>query len=365
MPSIVDGTIRRGGAWTVTRGLLSLLRGALADPEIVTVVPSEPRWRLGRQAACLLGATMSHLPAKVRFARSHRLRRRLRQLLTGPRFDLLVINGSDLLWCLDDTPPSVPTLAVVHNCESNLYRDQVLATTPRALRRLLLADCARLDRFETEGLRRVQAAMFLSTSDAATFASRIPGLPHLVVPPLFTHPPERIAKEGSPDILDLGLLANFTWWPNRDGLRWLQRDVLQRLPGNIRVHLFGQFATEVAPADARIVAHSFVDDLRTIWRTCDWMIVPTRFGSGVSVKTAESLYHGMPLLSTPFGMRGLPAFEHPQIVVRDNADDWVSFLSSPEARILSRSRLSNAISDYFSVLTYRDPFRNLLADLHA
>ena len=367
MPSIVDATIERGGAWTVTRGLVSLLDAAMDDPQVASVVPSEPRWRRVRQAACLLGATISPTPAKVRFARSRSFQRRVRQLLTEQAFDLVVINGSDLLWCLDEVPRTVPTLAVVHNCEANLYRDQVKATTPRSerLQRLMLADCARLDRFEADGLRRVDAVVFLSTSDAATFVSRIPGLNHLVVPPLFTQPPERIAKEGSPDRLDVGLIANFAWWPNRDGFLWLLRNVVQKLPRTIRVHLFGNFSSAFAKADPRIIGHGFVDDLRTVWRACDWMIVPTRFGSGVSVKTAESLYHGMPILSTPFGMRGLPTLNHPQIVVREHAHEWVSFLSSPEARMLSRSRLPHAVSAHFSVGTYRETFQSLLAHLHA
>lgn len=362
MPSIVDTDVRRGGAWTVTRGLVEVLRQAPWSVELSPVVPPEPVWRRSRQAACLLAALVTGVPAKVLFVRSGAFRDRVRCILAREQFDLLLINGSDLLWCLDEAPPHISTLAIVHNRESNLYQDQVAATTPRIrpLRDLLLSDGARLSQFEIAGLRRVQAAIFLSTSDAAHFADRIPGLDYIVLPPLFVDSPERIAKQGPGHGLDLGFLANFAWWPNRDALDWIIREVLTHLPADIRLHLFGHLSSSVAAGHPRIVAHGFVDDLREVWRSCDWMIVPTRFGSGVSVKTAESLYHGMPILSTPFGMRGLPAFDHPQIVVAENAGAWVSFLSSPRSRILCKERLPPEFSDRFAVHTHRQRFEHLL-----
>lgn len=290
------------------------------------------------------------MPAKVRFLYSRAFREQVRRRLEREHFDLLVINGSDLLWCLDEAPAGIATLAVVHNREAQLYADQVAAVVPRVrlLQRLLLGESVRLRRFELDGLRRVRAAIFLSESDAADLADQVPGLDHLVLPPQFPDAPLRIAKDPS-GWLDLGFLANFQWWPNRDGSRWLIREILDRLPADVRLHLFGNGSTNVSRADPRIVAHGFVDDLRDVWRRCDWMVIPTRYGSGISVKAAESLYHGMPILSTSFGLRGLPALAHPQIVRRETPDEWVSFLSSPEARTLGKERLPLGISRPFEL----------------
>ncbi|MPZ78063.1 MAG: hypothetical protein GEU77_16255 [Deltaproteobacteria bacterium] len=79
------------------------------------------------------------------------------------------------------------------------------------------------------------------------------------------------------------------------------------------------------------------------------MVIPVRHGSGISVKAAESIYHGMPILSTSFGLRGLPAIEHPQIVRRDTAKKWVSFLSSTESRKLCQERLPLSVSRHFEL----------------
>ncbi len=348
MPSIVDPGIRRGGAWTVTRGLVELFRRGPWTVEMTVLVPPEPTARRLRQAACLAWGQWTGIPAKVHFLRYRDFRRRVRDALARNAVDLLVINGSDLLWCLDDAPAGVGTLVVVHNREADLFTEQVAVTTPRrtVLRRLLLADAARLREFELAGLRRARAAIFLSESDAADYSRRVPALDSLVLPPQFTDASQRVAKNPSAG-LELGILANFQWWPNREGVDWFVREILEHLPSDVRLHLFGPgSANGRCP---RIIAHGFVDDLAEVWRTCDWIVVPIRHGSGVSVKAAESIYHGMPVLSTPFGLRGLPSLGLPQIVVRETAADWVTFLSSPDARTLCRSRLPLGASRHFDL----------------
>ena len=364
MPSIVNPAISRGGAWTVTRGLVELFRRGPWNAEVITLVPPEPFWRRLRQAACLASAHWTGIPAKVRFLRHRAFWNQVRWKLAREHFDLLVINGSDLFWCLEEASPQISTLAVVHNREAQLYAEQVATTIPRAhlLHRLLLADSARLRQFEIEGLRRVQAAIFLSESDAADFSILIPGLDHLVLPPQFSDAPQRISKHPS-SWLDLGLLANFQWWPNCDGANWFIQEILSRLPGDVRLHLFGNRSLKTAAAYPRIVAHGFVGDLREVWRMCDWMVIPIRHGSGISVKAAESLYHGMPILATSFGLRGLPAIEHPQIVRRETAEEWVSFLSSPEARMLCKKRLPLSVSRHFELEANLSRFVHFLSRL--
>lgn len=339
MPSIVDPEIRRGGAWTVTRGILELLRRDPWNAEVTVVAPDEPRWPALRRATSVAAAPWTGIPAKIGFLRRRAFRRRIREALDRAAFDLVVVNGSDLLWCLDEAP-GCRSLAIVHNREARIFGDQIAALFPHAgpLRRWLLKDYARLDAYELARLRRVQAAIVLSENEAAELAREIPGFVHLVLPPQFPEPPERIAKRPS-GRLDLGFLANFAWWPNRDGARWLVRDVLDHVPGDVRLHLFGHGSRDVVAPHPRVVAHGFVEDLREVWAACDWMAVPVRYGAGVSVKSAESLYHGMPLLSTHFGLRGLPAIEHPQVVRCDSADEWIAFLSGADSRASCGTRL--------------------------
>ena len=77
MLSIVDPEIRRGGAWTVTRGLLEWLRREPWRAEVTVIAPLEPRWPAVRRALSVVAAPWTGVPAKVRFLRRRAYRRPL------------------------------------------------------------------------------------------------------------------------------------------------------------------------------------------------------------------------------------------------------------------------------------------------
>jgi glycosyltransferase involved in cell wall biosynthesis len=362
MASIVDPAVQRGGAWTVTRGIVSLLRQAATNAELTVTVPREPSWRRLRQFSCLALARWTGMPAKVRFLRARSFRKRIGSLLARNHFDLFIINGSDLLWCIDEVSADTPVIVVVHNRESQLFADQVASSTPPigVLRNMLSNEASRLFDFELDGLKRAGAAIFLSATEAREFSSRIPGLLHLVLPPQFTDAPQREEKPPS-DHLDLGLLANFRWWPNRKGTDWFIREILSHLPDDVRLHLFGLGSTEINASHSRVITHGFTKDLGKVWKTCDWMVIPIHYGSGVSVKAAESLYHGMPVVSTPFGLRGLTVPASPRIVRCETPAEWVAFLSSNEARTLCHERLPPDMSRCFELESNLPRFTRFLS----
>ena len=102
---------------------------------MTVLVPPEPVSRSLRQATSVAWACVTTTPAKIHFLSRRPFREKVRRTLARERFDLLVINGSDLLWCLDEAPPGMTSLAVVHNSESQLYADQVATVAPGAARR--------------------------------------------------------------------------------------------------------------------------------------------------------------------------------------------------------------------------------------
>jgi hypothetical protein len=54
------------------------------------------------------------------------------------------------------------------------------------------------------------------------------------------------------------------------------------------------------------------------------------------------------VLASSFASRGLPVREDAGVVFRDTAEQWVSFLRSPEARLLGQRRLPESFSTEFS-----------------
>ena len=113
------------------------------------------------------------------------------------------------------------------------------------MRGRLRRDLEKLARYELDGMRAIGRVLFISADDEAHARSEAGGLETLHVPPLFEYEPlphrRRARLKGTPQ---LGLLANFTWWPNRAALRWLLQQVLPRVTRDLRVHLFGEGSTQ-------------------------------------------------------------------------------------------------------------------------
>jgi hypothetical protein len=360
VPSIIDPTTHRGGAGTTTRALFKLLQRAPLNAQLEPVPPTrapETLHRL-RQVTSIARSLVSPLPAKVEFTHSRRFLRAVRHSLRERDFDLVVLNGSDLLWLLPELPPHIPRLLIAHNIEHDLHLANInrLTLPWRLLRRVLLRDWRRLREYEISGMRRMQHIIFLSSRDAELARRECPEINSIVVPPLFDYRPAEWVRTRSPaGGLDIGLLANFGWWPNRQGLRWFLKEVFPHAPEETRLHLFGEHGQQVIPGHPRVVGHGFLPRIQDIWPLCDFMICPIFSGGGVSVKFAEIVYNGVPVVASSFAARGVPVEPHPSIILLDRAEDWIRFLHSPAARALPLRRGPAPMTRAFALESHVEP----------
>lgn len=356
VPSIVDPSLERGGAWTATRGLVELIRSgpARAEVDVVPLPLRSPLRHHVRRLRSVVGSLASPLPAKALFARDPAWLRELRARFAEQRCELVLVNGADLLWLLPELPDDVPAALVAHNLEHELYAAQVERVVRRwpAARRLLERDLARLRDYELGGMRAIGSVVFLSSADEAAAKRAIPALRSLVVPPVFDAPRRPRARPEGRQGLHVGMMANFGWWPNRDGLRWFAERVLPSVRDRVTLHLFGPDSDRAAPGIRDAVRHGFVSAPGVAYDACDLMICPIVSGGGVCVKVAEAVYHRMPVLSTPFGARGLPLRPDPGIVVLDRPDDWAGFLASADALRLREHDIASCCADAFAAASH-------------
>jgi len=356
MPSIVDPELQVGGAWTMTRALVRLLREGPLGAE-VEIVSNPHRSRAGhllQQWSAIGQSFVSNLPAKILFSQTRRMRLDVERFLHEGNFDLVVLNGCDLLWLLQYLPNKSKCLLVAHNIEHQLFAAQSRWHVRRAwpAARWLSTEYERLRHFEMEGLSRVGTVLFLSSADAQYVLSQFPALQSITIPPCFDDPsaPRPIGTTGT-DTLHIGMLANFDWWPNRQGIHWFLQDVLPDLSPQVRIHLFGNGSGRAAPSDHRVEAHGHMPRAQDAFARCNFMICPILSGGGVCVKLAEALYHAVPVLATRFAARGLTLDPHPAIVLIDDANDWVRFINQ-QGRELARQKVPAEISAQFKMETH-------------
>ncbi len=354
MPSIIDPAAQVGGAWTVTRSILGLLRdGPLqAQVEVVAVQRRSLAAHRLRQSVAMARSLVSRLPSKIEFARSRGFASKVRALCRQP-FDLFVLNGTDLLWLLPDLPAATRTVLIALNIEHQLFASQIGGFRGGGFAgSLLRRDLNKLRDFEIEGLRRVRNVVFLSTSDAEYARMLCPEVRSMVVPPLFENPAvPRPARIRTAESFHLGMLANFEWWPNREGLAWFLERVFPHVSSRIQLHVFGNRSESAAPRHPRIRRYGYIANLSQVWNTCDVIIAPIISGGGVCVKVAEAIYHGMPILGSRFSARGLPLDPDPSIVLLDRPEEWIGLLNTA-ADALAAQTVPRSIADRFRAEAY-------------
>lgn len=163
--------------------------------------------------------------------------------------------------------------------------------------------------------------------------------------------------------------------PNRDGVAWLLAEIWPSV-----CNLYDELVVIGDWSDATIedvnpqpapdtsaasnvrfagrLSASEVDDLMS---TSLVGLSPLRFGAGQKRKTLDYLAHGLPAVSTSFGVQGHTQVDgdYPGVVLGDTADDWVAALirlagddSRDDWQRLSREGAAYVASDY-SPATHR------------
>ena len=351
MPSIVDPAEARGGAWTFTRGLMKAIELAWPGSRTECIgVPSPTRvGRRYRQFQSVISSALgAELPAKIAFTRTRRMRRGLKSALAEGPPDLIIINGSDLLWMLPDCPPGVPVAVVAYNIEHELYSRQIAQVARSSMARVLEKDCRKLRAFEWAAMQRAGRVIFVSEDDRRVAVEACPGIEAIAIPPVFDYEPlPRIAS--THDRLAIGMFADFTWWPNRVSLDWFLREVWPAVSGDVELHLLGHGSEAAGTGVRGVTSHGFVVDPREAFARCNLMIAPIIDGAGVKVKVAEALYNRVPIVATSFALKGLPAAAVAAVRVCDEPDEWIAFLNSDAAGHFARRPVPAGAAVSFSL----------------
>jgi glycosyltransferase involved in cell wall biosynthesis len=364
MVSVVDPVLSLSGARTVTRGLLQVLESPdlRATVECLAIPPPSHRLHSLRQLASIARSLAYAMPAKPAYTFSRGLRDRVLERINRDRPDLVILNGADLLWLDSAIPSDIPRLLIAHNIEHLLLAAQAetLGRSFPLLRPILRWERRRMEKFETDGIRSVRNAIFLSSFDAAhplggALAHRI-----LVVPPLFSDP-RSVTPRPKAETVEIGFVGNMAWWPNHEALSWFLSRVFPHVGTNIRLNLIGEKTQLHARGLARVARHGPVDNLAEILSRYDLMICPMQAGAGVCTKLAEAVYHGIPVLATSLATRGLPLTDDPCITVSDDAEDWIGRLRSLNAG--AEQRISPTLSDQFAVRTHLAPVQRFVREV--
>ena len=218
----------------------------------------------------------------------------------APRDDVRVIaDGPTEAAALAGLARRRPVIYNAHNLES-AYRHELQASgglgSPRKLRR-----------FERGVLARAAEAWMVSEADAAAARELCPSVRVRLVPNVVDVSAIRpVVPDGSAQ--RALFVGNFSYEPNRNGLRFLLDEVMPRVWAQLpdaRLRLVGAGLEEPPSDDPRVEPLGFVEELADAYAGVSAAVVPLLQGGGTPLKFVEALAYGLPIVATPRAAAGL------------------------------------------------------------
>jgi O-antigen biosynthesis protein len=143
-------------------------------------------------------------------------------------------------------------------------------------------------------------------------------------------------------------VGGFNHKPNKDAVLWFIEEiwpsVKEEIP-EIQFIIIGSNPPEeiLNIGDDKIIIKGYVNDatLTEVYSQCRITVIPLRYGAGVKGKTVEAMHLGLPIVTTSFGIEGMPgdlSFLRPHNTAEDFARQLIELYKSDE-ELLELSKL--------------------------
>jgi len=180
-----------------------------------------------------------------------------------------------------------------------------------------------------------------STFDIAT--------PFFIAPPaahLEDVPDKSVVSDFDPDSTLTAIFVGSTHWPNIEAVQHIlevagqneirQVDIQFLIAGNV----CSKFEQTAVPESVKLLG--FVDSLEDYYEQSDLALNPVTTGAGANIKVPEYFAHGLPVLTTPFGARGIIGEEGKHLLIRERDEFDETLLAAHAGEFDSRMMAGRA-----------------------
>jgi glycosyltransferase involved in cell wall biosynthesis len=245
-----------------------------------------------------------------------------------------------------------PMILDMVDVDSGKWADYAAASTmPR--RWIYAREAATLGVFEAKATRRAFTTFVVNEREQKTLLDIVPDGNVMVLPVGIYRAKFAPPSPPTPDptVVFCGVLD---YYPNEDGVRWFAQRVWPTVRAAVpkaRFLVVGAKPTrmvrDLGVRDPSIEVTGAVDAVQPyLWRSAV-SVAPLRIARGIQTKVLEALAAGLPVVTTPAVLGGLPAAVHPGCDARDTEESFAHavidlLLKSPEDR---RNRAALGVLD--------------------
>jgi len=308
--------------------------------QVISLPYAVPKQGSARFAAAVLGSWLSLLPVDLWRWRIPAVRKEVKRLITGAKFDLCV---ADFLHATVNVSLDLPvsTVLFAHNVEHVIWQ-RLSRIESRLWRRALLElEWRKMRRYEAHACTRAGMTAAVSDADRALLASRAPRASICTIPTgvdtTYFTPNGSQETHGA-----LVFTGSMDWFPNEDCILHFTEAVFPRIRAAVPEVSLTVVGRNPGPRVRRLVAipgvrvTGTVNDVRPYIAAAAVCVVPLRVGGGTRLKIFEALAMGKAVVSTTVGAEGLPLVPGTHFVQADDpeqfADSVVSLLRDPRRR---------------------------------
>lgn len=249
------------------------------------------------------------------FSRSYL--KKMKWLFNKKKYDVVIIDHTQMAWVLPWLPARVPKIFVAHNVESQLYLDQSRHLNWRGVlkRFFLRRDSKLLEKLERVLVSTCNQVWVLTENDRSFFTE----ISCRKKVKLFELPGKVLGKIKNSDdfTCDVGLIGTWLWDVNKKGLEWFLLKIAPLIPGKYSINVAGRCDGVNVEKHQNVKFLGFVDDATEFMQSCRVLIVPSVSGAGVQIKTIEAISSGVPVIATKIAMRGIETKPDSVRVVND------------------------------------------------
>ncbi len=240
----------------------------------------------------------------------------VQNLINKYKFNIIIIEHSQLSWVLSVIPKNIYIVFFSHNVEYYLYGELAKKTTSFLKKIIYIRESMLMRREEFHILYRSIQTLVLSSMDKKYYSKIFnkARITQIDVPGGFF---KNFDKE---NVYDIGLLGTWTWESNKEGLKWFFNKVFPFIDKSLRIGLGGIGSLDYNMKYPNVDTLGFVDNAQLFLASCGIIVIPATAGGGVQVKTLEAISTGKIVITTPIGMRGIDNFPENVVICKNEKE---------------------------------------------
>lgn len=249
-------------------------------------------------------ALLQQLPYTSAKYYSNRYVQTVKSLLSKRSYDLIILeHSSQLSWLKSAIAGHGKVAVLAHNLEHEIYLER-LRNTSSALAKWVYQREARLVKQIEHELAATSREIWALTQHDADYFAKLEKTDAVRVFEL----PTSATKPVNPTHLkthDIGMIGSWIWKPNADGLRYFFDQVYPHLPPHLSIRVAGRGAEWLSGKYANVQYLGFVPNAEKFLAEARVVAIPSIRGGGTQLKTLEAIGLGLPVVATPFALRGI------------------------------------------------------------